>query len=254
MESEVNHDFFSIVAQAIVKWYDQTHTTMTIARKPPSPLNSELMGILLAAKTQTLGALITLANKHILSTHALLRILVETHVFLKWALNSPANDDETKFDEVYKRFKRWDYTRLKKDKKLFENLPQTPEIKSNLEKVNSEIDKLKKDGVKDLPSIKEFYEEFGSEWKEVYARHYMKYCQAVHLNRNVTQKLAWIQYENGEAKAVQYKDNIEPDGDELLIIASISSDINKAVRGFYNWYSEAMQNEYEQIKTKLNKK
>ena len=79
-------------------------STMTIARKPPSFLNSEFMGILLAAKKQTEGALTTLANKNILSTHALLRILVETHIVLIWALNAPANEEKTKSDEVYKRF------------------------------------------------------------------------------------------------------------------------------------------------------
>jgi hypothetical protein len=62
MESKGNYDLFSRVSDTIIKWYDQTHTTMTIARKPHSPLNSEFMGILLAARKQTLGALTTLVN------------------------------------------------------------------------------------------------------------------------------------------------------------------------------------------------
>jgi len=254
MESKENHDNFSITANTIIKWYDQTHTTMTITRKPPSPLNSELMGILLAAKKQTEGALTTLANKNILSTNALFRILVETHIFLMWALNAPANDEKTKSDEVYKRFRRWEHTRLIKDKSLLENLPRTPEIESNIEKIKKEIEKFQKDGVKELPNIKQLYEDLGSEWKEVYARLYMKYCRAVHLNRNVTQQLSWIQYENGEPTAVLYKDDIEADGDELLIVASISCDINKAIRGFYDWHSDAMQKEYEELRSRLVKK
>lgn len=254
MESNGNHDILSIAAHTIVKWYDQTHTTMTIARKPPSPLNSEFMGILLAARTQTLGALTTLANKHMLSTHALLRILVETHIFLIWALNAPANEEKAKSDEVYKRFTIWDLTRLRKDKKLLEHLPRTPEIESNIEKVTKDIKKLQKDGVKGLPNIEQLYEDLGSEWKEVYTRLYMKYCRAVHLNRNVTQQLSWIQYENEKPKEVLYKDDIEADGDELLNVASISCDINKAIRGFYDWHSDAMQNEYEELKSKLDKK
>ena len=194
-----------------------------------------------------------MANRNILSTHALLRVLVETHIFLMWALNVPVKDDKTKFQEVYKRFKRWDYTRLMEDKRLFENLPQTPETKSNVEKVNGDIEKFQKEGVKELPNIRQLYEDLGSEWKELYARLYMKYCQAVHLNRNVTTALSYLDYGDGEPKAVLYKDDIEPDGNELLAVASISCDINKAIRGFYDWHSDAMQNECEQVKSTLVK-
>ena len=255
MERKEIPDIFSIAADTIIKWYVQTHTTMTIARKPPSFLNCEFMGILLAAKKQTVGALTTLANKNILSTHALLRILVEIHIVLKWALNAPANEGKSKSDEVYKRFRRWDCDRLTQDRKLLENLPQTPEIESAIGKIYSDIEKLKTDGIKELPKVKQLYDDvLGDESAEMYAKCYRTYSRAVHLNRNVTQKLAWIQFENEEPKVVFYKDDIEPEGDELLIVASISCDINKVIRSFYDWHSDAMQNEYEQLKSKLVKK
>jgi hypothetical protein len=253
MESKENYDIFGISANTIIKWYEQTHTTMTVARKPPSPLNHEFMGILLAAKKQTEGILTTLANKNILSTHALLRILVETHIFLIWALNVPANEGKSRHDEIYRRFRRWDCQRLTKDRTLLKNLPQTPEIESTIEKINSDIEKLRKEGIKERPNIQQMYEDLGSEWKEVYARIYLKYCRAVHLNRNVTNDLSSLQYENGEPIAVLYKDDIEPDGDELMNLASISCDINKAIRNFYDWHSDAIQNEYEQLKSRLIK-
>ncbi len=256
MDSKENHDIFDIAAHNIIKWYDQTHITMTVARKPPSPLNSEIMGILLAARKQTEGALTTLANRNILSTHALLRILFEIYIVLTWALNAPANDEKTKRNEVYKRFSKWDYKRLKKDKALLEDLPQTQEIESAIGKINSGIEKLQKKGIKELPNVKQLYDDvFGSESAEMYAKSYRTYSQAVHLNRNVTQKLAWIQDgENGEHKAVLYKDDIEPDSYELLIIATISCDINKAIRSFYDWHSDVVQNEYKQLKSRLIKK
>jgi len=254
MERKENTDNFIITAHTIIKWYDQTHITMTVARKPPSALNSEIMGILLAAKKQTEGALTTLASKNILSTHALLRILVESYIVLTWALNAPANGEETKSNEVYKRFKRWDYTRLKKDKALLEDLPKTSEIESNIEKVNNDIAELQKDDIKELPRYNQLYDDvFGEESKEMYAKSYRTYSQAVHLNRNVTQILACIEYENEEPKKESYKDDIEADGDELLIIASISCDINKAIRSFYDWHSDAMQNEYDKVKSNLVK-
>lgn len=260
MESKENYHIFDIMADTIIKWYDQTHTTMTIARKPPSQVNSEVEGILLAARKQTLGALTTLASKHILSTHALLRILVETFIFLAWALKVSASDEKTKSDEVYKRLRRWDYTRLRKHKALLEDLPRTPERESDIGKIKSDIDKLDKAGIKGLPNYKQLFCDLGEKpeevkgWKEVYARFYRQYSRAVHLDRNVTQQLAWIQYEDGKPKAVLYKDDIEPDGDELLNIAIISCDINKAIRDFYGWHSDAMQGEYKELESRLVKK
>ena len=254
MDSKENYDEFNIIADTIVKWYEQTHTAMTVTVNPPSHLDVELMGILLASKQQTLGALTTLVNKHILSTHALLRILLETYAVLLWAFNAPIIESKTKSEEVFKRLRRWDYTRLKKDKMLLENLTRTPEIDTIIEKAEADIEKLRKDGIKELPNTKQLYDDLGKEWKSVYANFYMRYCRAVHLNRNITQKLAWIQKEEEKAKAILYQDDIEPDGDELITIVRISVDINKAIRDFYGWQLEAIQNEYKQVESRLNNK
>jgi len=184
----------------------------------------------------------------------LLRILVEIHIVLKWALNAPTNKENTKSDEVYKRFRRWDYKRLTEDKKLLEDLPRTPDIESAIGKVNSDIEELKEAGIKELPNVKQLYDDvLGDESAEMYAKSYRIYSRAVHLNRNVTERLARVQYENEEPKAVLYKEDIEPDGDELLIVASVSCDINNAIRSFYDWHSDAMQNEYDQLKSRLIK-
>ncbi len=261
MESKENHDIFSIVANTIIKWYEQTHTTMTIAIKPFSGLDVELMGILLAAKKQTLGALTTLTNQHILSTHALLRVLVESFVVLAWALKVSASERKDKYNEVHERLKRWELTRLKKDRALLNDFPQTPERESDISKINSDIEKFEKSGIKELPNNKQLFCALGGEnleevkkWQEVYAKFYRSYSRAVHLNRKVTQKLAWTQNDNQKPTQILYKDDIEPNGDELVTIACISCDINKAIRGFYGWKSDAMQNEYEQLKSSLVKK
>ena len=249
----MNYDIFSFVADTIIKWYDQTFTAITTAIKPVSRLEVELMGILLAAKKETKGTLTTFANKHILPTHALLRILVETYIFLLWCLNVPANEKKTKSDEVYKRLRRWDYTRLKKDKALLENLPPTTEIESAIMKAETDIEKLQKNDIKELPNIKQLCHDLGRELEEVYVRLYMRYSRAVHLNRNITQKLVSIQNENEKPNTILYKDDIKPNGDELITIASISYDINKVIRDFYGRQSDIMQNEYKQLESKLAK-
>jgi hypothetical protein len=252
MESK-NYDIFSIVADTIIKWYKQTHTAITEKRPIRPNFDSELLGILLAAKSQTSGALTTLANDHILSTHGLLRILVETYAVLRWALNVSATDEGVKSGEVYKRLRSWDHHRAVKDKALLEEQSQTPEIKSNLKQVKSDIDGYEKAGIKELPCVQQLYSDLGKGWGKVYTAFYRKYSRAVHLNRNVTQELVWIKYEGERPKNILHKDDIEPDGDELLNIASISCDINIAIRDFYGWHFEAIRNEYEQIKSNLAK-
>jgi len=253
MESKGNYDIFNVAADIIIRWYEQTQTTIT-KRNPIRPnFDSELLGILLAAKSQTAGALTTLANNHILSTHGLLRILVETYVVLRWALNVSSSDEKTRSDEVYKRLSSWELDRLYKDKTFLAEQPQTLETKSNLGQVKSDIDKFEKAGIKKLPCVQQLYNDLGKGWGKVYTAFYRKYSRAVHLNRNITQQLAWIEFENENPKAVLYKDDIEADGDELLNIASISCDINIAIRDFYGWHFETIRDEYERIKSELAK-
>lgn len=127
-------------------------------------------------------------------------------------------------------------------------MPSTPEIESAIMQAKKEIEKLEKKGIKPLPEYGQLYNDvLEEESKEMYAKYYRTYSRAIHLNRDITQKLAWIQYEKKEPKAVLCKDDIESNGDELLIVASISCDINKMIREFYGWHSDTIQNEYEQI-------
>lgn len=255
MESKENNDVFDFAADTIMKWYEQTRTNIV---KVSSHHDVELMGILLAAESQTSGVLTTLESNHILSTHGLLRILVETYVVLRWILRASINGEKPKSEEVYKRLKSWEYARLRKDKALLESWTKTPEVESAIEKIKKDIKKLKNEGIEELSSYEQLFRDLGGgepdevkEWGKAYTIFYRKYSRAVHINRNVTRKLVREQYENGELKAFVYNNDIEPEGDELINIASISSDINKAIRDFYGWQSDAMQNEYEQIRSRL---
>ena len=258
MESKENNDIFNLAADTIMKWYEQTRNNIV---KVSSHHDVELMGILLAAESQTSGVLTTLESNHILSTHGLLRILVETYVVLQWTLRVSINGEKPKSEDVYKRLKSWEYARLRKDKALLESWTKTPEVESAIEKIKKDIEKLKNEDIEELSSYEQLFRDLGGgksdevkEWGKAYTIFYRKYSRAVHINRNVTQKLAWVQYENGEPKSVLYNNDIEPEGDELITIASISSDINKAIRDFYGWQSDPMQNEYEQLKSELVKK
>ena len=170
-----------------------------------------------------------------------------------------AEEEKEKCNQVYQKLRSWDLSRLRKDKTLLENLNSTTEIKEALGKIKSDIEKLRNDDIKEIPKFEQLFNDLGDTpedkklCKELYTKFYRHYSRAVHLNRDITQQLAWIKYENEEPVAVLYESDIKYDGDELLNIACISCDINKIIRLFYGWHFEAMQEDYEQIKLELSK-
>jgi hypothetical protein len=254
MENQKQYNIFNIAAETIIKWFDQTHFTMTIALKNSSQLDVELMGILLAARKQTIGTLTTLANNHILPTHALLRMLVEILGVLLWAFNIPENGNISKNEAVHKRLRSWDLHRLKKDKAFLLDLPQNEEIKKAVYEANEKIKELKEQRLEEFPNYRDLFLSLGDKWLEVYAHYYRKYSRSVHIDRNITQKLTWLEEDNDKPMSILYKKDVDPEGYELLDIASISSDINRALRDFYGWQTKGMQKEYEELKLELTKK
>jgi hypothetical protein len=254
MENNKEHDIFNITAQTIIKWFDQTHSTMTIALKNSRQSDTEFMGILLAARKQTLGALTTLANNHILLTHAFLRILVEILGVLLWAFNASEDKNVSKNEAVHKRLRSWDLHRLKKDRALFLDLPQNDEIKKAVYEAKEKIEELKKQDLEKFPKYRDLFLSLGDEWLGIYAHYYRRYSRAVHIDRNTTQQLTWLEKDNDKPKSILYKEDVDPEGYELLDIASISSDINRALRDFYGWQTKGMQKEYEELKLELTKK
>lgn len=254
MQNKGQDDVFNIAAGMIIKWYEETFSTMIIAVHQRRKSDIELMGILLAAKKQTLGALTLLANNHILPTHTMIRILSEIWVILAWILKPKQNAEKANPDDVYKKLRRWDHSRLSHDIKLHKKLPQTSEIKSALEKMEKDKARLVEAGIKELPRYIDLFPELGEtpEEKEVcqelYATVYGKYSSAVHLNRDVTQNFIRFTNENSESASMLYDDDIKSDGKELFHIICICSDINKNIRSYYGWHIITIQSEYERLR------
>jgi len=252
-ENKRNQNNFHVAADMIIKWYEETYSTMIIAVHPKRNLDLELMRILLAAKKQTLGTLTLLANNHILPTHALIRILSEIWVVLAWVLKPPKDKERANPDDAYKKLRQWDYTRLKKDIALLKDLSQTPEIESAVENAEQTKAKLDEDDIEELPNYQQMFRELGDnpeekkEFEKLYAKIYRKYSRAVHLNRNVTQNFIQIKNEDSQSAAMLYENDTKPDGEELMHIICISNDINKGIRDFYGWHIKTIQNEYKQL-------
>lgn len=248
-----DHNNFHIAADMIIKWYEETYSTMIIAVHPKRNLDLELMRILLTAKKQTLGALTLLANNHILPTHALIRILSEIWVVLAWVLKPAKDNERANPDDAYKKLRRWDYGRLKKDIALLKELSRTPEIESAIKNAEQTKAKLDKDGIEELPNYQQMFRDLGDnpeekkEFENLYAKIYRKYSRAVHLNRNVTQNFIQIKNEDTESAAMLYENDTKPDDEELISVICISNDINKGIRDFYGWHIKTIQNEYRQL-------
>jgi len=251
MKAKQDEEILANATNTIIRWYEETRITITTALKPIKTLDVELLGILLAARKHTLGALTTLTNEHIIPTHALLRVLCEIHIVLLWAMNAPTKKNENKSDAVYSRLRSWDHSRLIKHKNLLENLPETAETKKSIKKIEGNISESKKQGIKSMPSVKQIFDELGQAWAEVYPKFYQFYCRSIHLDRNITQELAHL---DRGSNHILYKNDIEPRGNELLHIASISCDINKMVRNFYDWHVDLIQKEYENLQSMLGKR
>lgn len=253
MKSKEDQDIFNTAADTIIKWYEETYSTMIIAVHPKSQLDLELMRILLTAKKQTLGALTLLANDHILPTHALIRILSEIWVVLAWVLKPAKDNERAKPDDAYKKLRRWDYGRLKKDIALLKDLSKTPEIETAIKNAEQIKAKLDQDGIEELPNYQQMFRDLGDnpeekkEFEKLYAKIYRKYSRAVHLNRNVTQNFIQIKNEDTKTATMLYENDTKPDGEELIHIICISNDINKGIRDFYGWHIKTIQNEHKQL-------
>lgn len=241
----------NLVSNAIMKWYEQTFSTITITVNPSSLLDVELQGILLVARKHTLGFLTTYANNHILPTHALLRVLIEIFGVLRWVFNVSSDDKERKHDQVYNRLRSWDLHRLNNDIAILKDLPESEEVKKALTEAEGKRNELKLQKLEEFPNIRDIFLSLGNEWLEVYAHYFRKYSRAVHLNRNTTQQLVWLGETEDKKQAMLYKEDIEPEGYELLDLSSVSADINIVIRDYYGWKNIDLQREYEELKSRL---
>ncbi|MBN2136571.1 MAG: hypothetical protein JW720_02075, partial [Sedimentisphaerales bacterium] len=54
-----------------------------------------------------------------------------------------------------------------------------------------------------------------------------------------------------DQEGIVWKYDLGTDGDEQMTIASISFDINRAIREFFGWQSAAMECEYRQLSSAI---
>jgi len=215
-----------------------------------------LASVLLCAK-HVISILLLLANNHKLPAQALLRVLCELYVKLVWSLGRPKKLSK---DDIYKRFLRFDYTRVIKHKKILINLaksyPNSSDINTSLVKAEESIEYFKNQRVNALPDVAEIFRQVDKahatkEWTEqIYPKIYQDFSGAIHSDMRILRQFA--QYD----KIAPYNDDVEYPIDTLkLHCVSMACDINLVIRDEYEAtgeISEQMQKEYKSIISKLN--
>lgn len=216
-----------------------------------------LASVLLCAKKHVISILLLLTNNHKLPAQALLRVLCELFVKLVWSLGRPKKLSK---DDIYKRFLRFDYTRVIKHEKILLNLaksyPNSSDINASLVKAEESIEYYKNRRVKALPDVAEIFRQVDKahvtkEWTEhIYPKIYQDFSGAIHSDMRILRQ--FVQYD----KIAPYNDDVEYSIDTLkLHCVSMACDINLVIRDQYEatgGISEQMQKEYKSIISKLN--
>jgi len=219
-----------------------------------------LAAVILCARKHTISILLLLANNHRLSAQALLRVLCELYVTLVWCLGLP---EKLSKDGIYKRFQRWDYSRVIRHKKILLNLakayPNSSDINASLDKAENSIEDCKNRGVKALPDVAGIFNQVAQankekekDWKEhIYPKIYQDFSSAIHSDMRILRQL--VQYD----KIASYREDIDYSIDKLKsYCVSMAHDINIVIRDQYEdtgGISDKMQKEYKSIIGKLTK-
>jgi hypothetical protein len=244
MKATENTENINIVSNKINQWFDETFVKLKTSKR--NEVDLIVAAIFLACRKYSLAILDLIKNMHIIPAQALLRVLLEIFAVSTWCLR-PDKTEDNKIQQVHNRFKKWDFLRAKEHKKLLEILDINQEYTNDVRKLEEQVATYQKDGIKCLPMKRDIFEELAKEqdkdWIKIYAKYYLYYNRAVHLDMSIVRDL--VVYDSNE-KAIFYKNDFEQT-DELGTLLSISCDINMLVRQFYGWPYEYLKSEYQII-------
>jgi hypothetical protein len=244
MKATENSENIDIISNKINQWFDETFIKFKTSKR--NEVDLIVAAILLACRKYSTAILDLMKNIHIIPAQALLRILSEIFAVSTWCLR-PDKTEDNKIQQVHNRFKKWDFLRAKEHKKLLEILDVDREYTNEVRKLEEQVATYRKDGIKCLPQKRNIFEDLAKEqdkdWIRIYAKYYLYYNRAVHLDMNIVRNL--VVYNSSE-KAIFYKNDFEQT-DELRMLLSISCDINMLVRQFYGWQYKYLKSEYQSI-------
>ncbi len=221
---------------------------------PPRRVDLLMMGVLRYSRHCSITIFLLLRQEVKLSTMVLLRVYLELYVKLCWCLKNDPNPQKDHKDEVYDRFKRWDYKRLTERRKLLNKLLEVTKDNSRSgiceakKKADDSIEEYKKQRLKCMPDVSQIFKELPEDFQEIYPKLYQRFNQAVHPDMDFIRKMVI-----NTGKAYVCSCDVNEDIQELkLYLLSMSCDINRMIRDFYGWDSAEMQKEYNLMVKQLN--
>lgn len=256
------------IDEILDKWFDKTFAMYQEKVHPPRGVDLLIMGVLRYSRHYSITTFLLLGQEVKLSAMVLLRVYLELYVKFHWCLITDSNSQKNQQDQVYDRFKRWDYKRLLEQKNRLNkqleitNLETTndnsrSEICEAQKKTDDCIEEYKRQKVKCIPDIWQILKELSEteEFKEspekimkIYTNLYQRFNQAIHPNTDFIRKMVI-----NTGKAYVFSSDVNEDIQELkLCLFSMSCDINRMIRDFYGWDSAEMQMEYNLIVKQLN--
>jgi hypothetical protein len=242
------------VSEILDKWFDKTFAMYQEKAHPQRGLDLLMMGVLRYSRHCSIAIFWLLTQEIKLSAMALLRVYLELYIKLCWCLNNDPNSPREHKDQVYERFKRWDYKRLVERRNLLNKLLEatkggsSSEACKGLKKTERCIEKYKKQRVRCMPDMWKMLKDLPEGFQELYPKVYQRFNQAVHPDMEFIRKMV---VNTGEAYICMC--DVDEDILELkLYLLSMSSDMNRMIRDFYGWDSAEMQKEYNSMLKQLN--
>lgn len=250
------------VDKTLDKWFDETFAMYQEKVHPSRGVDLLIMGVLRYSRHCSIVIFSLLEQEIKLSTMALLRVYLELYLKLCWCLKNDPNSQKNHKDEVYDKFKRWDYKRLVEHRNLLNKLLEVTKDNSRSEiceaqkKVGDCIGEYKKQRLKCMPDMwqilkelseAEEFQEFPEEILKLYPKLYQRFNKAVHPDMDFIRKMVIY---TGEA-FICVCDANEDIKELKLYLLSMSCDINRMIREFYGWDSTEMQRDYNLIVKQL---
>ncbi len=250
------------IDEILDKWFDKTFAMYQKKVHPPQRVDLLMMGVLQYSRHCSITTFSLLMQEVKLSSMVLLRVYLELYIKLCWCLINDPNSQKDRKDEVYGRFRRWDFKRLIEQKNLLNKLQEVTKNDSNLEickaikKANDSIEENKTQGLKCIPDIwqilKELSEAKTQEFPEdilgLYPRLYQRFNKAVHPDMDFIRKMV---INTGEAYVCSCDVNEDIQNLKFYLLF-MSYDINRRIRDFYGWDSAEMQKEYHLMVKQLD--
>ena len=142
------------IDEILDKWFDKTFAMYQEKVHPPRRVDLLMMGVLQYSRHCSITTFLLLSQEVKLSSMVLLRVYLELYVKLCWCLKNDLNSQKDHKDEVYDKFKRWDYKRLVEQRNLLNKLLEMTKDDSRSgiceakKKADGEIEKYKKQRLK----------------------------------------------------------------------------------------------------------